>query len=157
MNNVTFGGTGWPFYETLGGGQGASARGPGPSAVHVGMSNTRNTPIESLELAYPLRIDEYGVRRGSGGAGRHRGGDGVIRRYRVLAPCTLVLLTERRRRAPQGAHGGRPGAVGRNTLNGEPLPAKCRRELVAGDVVTIETPGGGGWGSANGKREGARG
>ena len=149
MNNVTFGGSGWTFYETLGGGQGASARGPGPSAVHVGMSNTRNTPIESLELAYPLRIDEYGVRRGSGGAGRHRGGDGVIRRYRVLAPCTLVLLTERRRRAPQGAHGGGAGAAGRNLLNGQPLPAKCRRELKAGDVVSIETPGGGGWGSAN--------
>ena len=77
MNNITFGGTGWTFYETLGGGQGASARGPGPDAVHVGMSNTRNTPIESLEQAYPLRIDEYAVRRGSGGAGQHRGGDGV--------------------------------------------------------------------------------
>ena len=147
MNNVTFGGAGWTFYETLGGGQGASARGPGPSGVHVGMSNTRNTPIEALELAYPLRIDEYALRRGSGGAGRHAGGDGVVRRYRVLEPCTVTLLTERRARAPRGAAGGAPGAVGRNLLNGEPLPAKCRRELKAGDVVTIETPGGGGWGS----------
>src|ERR1044072_5619353 len=84
----------------------ASRDGDGPSAVHVGMSNTRNTPIESLEHAYPIRIDEYAVRRGSGGAGRHRGGDGVLRRYRVLEPCTVTLLTERRRHAPKGARGG---------------------------------------------------
>ncbi|MFN8572273.1 MAG: hydantoinase B/oxoprolinase family protein [Gemmatimonadaceae bacterium] len=147
MNNITFGGTGWTFYETLGGGQGASARGPGPSAVHVGMSNTRNTPIESLERAYPIRIDEYAIRRGSGGAGQHAGGDGIVRQYRVLERCTVTLLTERRRLAPAGAHGGRPGAVGRNLLNGTPIPAKCRMELHPGDVVTVETPGGGGWGS----------
>jgi N-methylhydantoinase B len=151
MNNITFGGAGWTFYETLGGGQGASARGPGPDAVHVGMSNTRNTPIESLEWAYPLRIEEYGVRRGTGGAGKFRGGDGVVRRYRVLERCTLTLLTERRRRAPAGAKGGAPGAVGRNLLNGEELPAKCRMELKPGDIVTIETPGGGGWGEASGR------
>jgi N-methylhydantoinase B len=147
MNNVTFGGAGWTFYETLGGGQGASARGPGPSAVHVGMSNTRNTPIESLERAYPLRIDEYSIRRGSGGRGLHHGGDGVVRRYRVLERCTVTLLTERRTRAPRGSQGGGDGATGRNLLNGEPLPAKCRRELQPGDVLTIETPGGGGYGS----------
>ncbi|MBC7897283.1 MAG: hydantoinase B/oxoprolinase family protein [Cytophagaceae bacterium] len=146
MNNVTFGGQGWTFYETLGGGQGASSRGPGPSAVHVGMSNTRNTPIESLELAYPIRIDEYAVRRGSGGAGRHLGGDGVVRRYRVLEACTVTLLTERRRHAPQGSAGGGPGACGVNLLNDVPLPAKCRVELSVGDVVSILTPGGGGWG-----------
>src|SRR5574339_404594 len=120
MNNITFGGTGWTFYETLGGGQGASSRGPGPDAVHVGMSNTRNTPIESLEQAYPLRIDEYAVRRGSGGAGKHRGGDGVIRRYRVLERCTVTLVTERRRHHPAGALGGAPGATGQNLLNGQP-------------------------------------
>lgn len=147
MNNITFGGAGWTFYETLGGGQGASERGDGPSAVHVGMSNTRNTPIESLEWAYPIRIDEYSVRRGSGGAGAHRGGDGVVRRYRVLERCTLTLLTERRRRAPAGARGGAPGMVGENLLNGRPLPAKCRVELEAGDVVELRTPGGGGWGA----------
>lgn len=147
MNNITFGGRGWTFYETLGGGQGASARGDGPSAVHVGMSNTRNTPIESLEHAYPIVIDEYRIRRGSGGAGTFRGGDGIVRSYRVLEPCTMVLLTERRRRAPQGAMGGSPGEAGRNLLNGELLPAKCRVELKVGDVVTVETPGGGGWGS----------
>ena len=148
MNNITFGGPGWTFYETLGGGQGASRRGPGPDAVHVGMSNTRNTPIESLEWAYPIRIDDYRVRRGSGGAGEHRGGDGVVRRYRVLEPCTLTLLTERRRRGPPGARGGAAGAAGRNTLNGRELPAKCRVELAPGDVVQIETPGGGAWGAA---------
>jgi len=148
MNNLTFGGAGWTFYETLGGGQGASSRGPGPDAVHVGMSNTRNTPIESLEWAYPIRIDDYRVRRGSGGAGAHRGGDGVVRRYRVLERCTLTLLTERRRRGPPGARGGAAGAAGRNTLNGRELPAKCRVELAPGDVVEIQTPGGGAWGPA---------
>lgn len=147
MNNITFGGRGWTFYETLGGGQGASAQGDGPSAVHVGMSNTRNTPIESLEHAYPIRIDEYAVRRGSGGDGVHRGGDGVIRRYRVLEPCSVTLVTERRRHAPKGAAGGLSGSVGQNLLNGTPIPAKCRLELVAGDVVSVLTPGGGGWGA----------
>ena len=148
MNNITFGCAGWTFYETLGGGQGASAKGAGPSAVHVGMSNTRNTPIESLERSYPIVIDEYAVRRGSGGSGAHRGGDGVVRRYHVLERCTVTLLTERRARAPRGAHGGRDGLTGRNLLNGAALPAKCRVELQPGDVVTIETPGGGGWGAA---------
>lgn len=147
MNNITFGGSGWTFYETLGGGQGASSKGDGPSGVHVGMSNTLNTPIESLERAYPIIIDEYGLRERSGGTGLHRGGDGVLRRYRVTAPCTVTLLTERRRHAPKGAAGGGDGAVGRNLLNGAPIPAKCRMELQPGDVVTIETPGGGGWGA----------
>jgi len=146
MNNVTFGGDGWTFYETLGGGQGASSRGPGPSAVHVGMSNTRNTPIESLEWAYPIQIQEYAIRRGSGGAGAHAGGDGVVRRYRTLESCTVTLLTERRRRAPAGAAGGASGALGRNLLNGRELPPKCRVQMAPGDVLTIETPGGGGWG-----------
>jgi N-methylhydantoinase B len=147
MNNITFGGAGWTFYETLGGGQGASSKGPGASGVHVGMSNTLNTPIESLERAYPIRIDEYSLKRATGGSGKHRGGDGIVRRYRVTEACTVTLLTERRRHAPKGAHGGSDGAVGRNLLNGQPLPAKCRVELRAGDVVTIETPGGGGWGT----------
>lgn len=147
MNNITLGAPGWSFYETLGGGQGASKRGPGPDAVHVGMSNTRNTPVESLERAYPLRVDSYCIRRGSGGHGTHNGGDGVVRQYRALARCTATLLSERRAIAPPGAAGGGDGTPGRNLLNGRPLPAKCRVELVAGDVLTIETPGGGGYGS----------
>jgi len=147
MNNVTFGGAGWTFYETLGGGQGASEVGDGPSGVHVGMSNTLNTPVESLETAYPLRVDTYALREGSGGAGHHRGGDGIVRSYRALEACTVTLLTERRRRAPRGAAGGAAGTAGRNLLNGEPLPAKCRVRLEPGDVVTIETPGGGGYGA----------
>jgi N-methylhydantoinase B len=146
MNNVAFGGAGWTFYETLAGGQGGGPRGPGPSAVHVGMSNTRNTPVESLEAALPIRVERYLVRRGSGGDGEHRGGDGVVRAYRVLAPCAVTLITERRRHPPQGLAGGLPGAVGRNLLNGQLIAAKCRVELSAGDVLTIETPGGGGWG-----------
>ena len=147
MNNVTFGGAGWTFYETLGGGQGASARGPGPSGVHVAMSNTRNTPVEALERAYPLRVETYALRDGSGGAGARRGGDGVVRAYRALAPCTATLLTERRRLAPRGAAGGAAGAPGRNLLDGAPLPAKCRVALGAGQLLTIETPGGGGHGA----------
>ncbi len=152
MNNVTFGGESgggaWTFYETLGGGQGASSRGPGPTGVHVGMSNTLNTPVEALERAYPLRVERYAVREGSGGAGRHAGGDGIVREYRALAPCTVTLLTERRARAPRGASGGADGMTGRNALGETALSAKCRVEVRAGEVVRIETPGGGGWGPA---------
>ena len=146
MNNITLGAPGWSFYETLGGGQGASERGDGPSAVHVGMSNTRNTPVESLERAYPLRIDRYALRKGSGGAGLHIGGNGVIRSYRALRECTATLLTERRTVAPPGANGGHAGKAGTNSLNGTALPAKTRVTMKAGDVLTIETPGGGGYG-----------
>ncbi len=148
MNNVIFGGAGWTFYETLGGGQGGSSRGAGPSGVHVGMSNTLNTPIESLEASTPLRIDRYALRDESGGAGMRNGGDGIVRAYRATSPCTVTLLTERRRHAPRGVAGGSNGMAGLNLLNGVPLPAKCRMALVAGDVVTIETPGGGGYGAA---------
>jgi N-methylhydantoinase B len=110
------------------------------------MSNTLNTPVESLERSTPLRVDRYALRTGSGGAGAHAGGEGVVRAYRATAPCTVTLLTERRRHAPRGVRGGDAGAVGRNLLNGETLPAKCRATLEPGDVVTIETPGGGGYG-----------
>ncbi|MES2521997.1 MAG: hydantoinase B/oxoprolinase family protein [Gemmatimonadota bacterium] len=147
MNNVTLGARDWSFYETLGGGQGGSVRGAGPDAVHVGMSNTRNTPVESLERAYPLRVLEYSVRRGSGGEGLHRGGDGVVRRYQALVPCTATLLTERRVLAPPGTAGGGSGTVGRNAHNDQGLPAKCRVALHPGNVLTIETPGGGAWGA----------
>jgi N-methylhydantoinase B len=148
MNNVTIGTRAWSFYETLGGGQGASVRGNGPDAVHVGMSNTRNTPVESLERAYPLRVVEYAIRRGSGGAGKHRGGDGVVRRYQALTECSATLLTERRVMSPPGANGGANGQTGVNKMNSDILPAKCRITLQAGDVLSIETPGGGGWGRA---------
>jgi N-methylhydantoinase B len=148
MNNLIIGGSGWTYYETIGGGQGASAAGPGPSGVHVGMSNTLNTPIEALELEYPMRVERYELRDGSGGAGEHRGGDGVERAVRVLEPAVLSLLTDRRRHAPQGAAGGEPGEPGENLLGDEPLPPHATRELVEGDVVTVRTPGGGGWGTA---------
>jgi N-methylhydantoinase B len=144
MNNVTLGNDRFTYYETIGGGQGACPDADGPSGVHVTMSNTLNTPVEALELAYPLRVERYELRLGSGGAGRTRGGDGVVRELRVLEPCRVSLLTERRAQAPQGVRGGAPGAPGRNLLNGEELPAKATRDLAPGDVIRIETPGGGG-------------
>ena len=146
MNNTIIGGPGWTYYETIGGGQGASARGPGPSGVHVGMSNTLNTPVEAFELEYPMRVERYELLYGSGGRGEHRGGDGIVRSVRVLEPASLSLLTDRRRHAPRGIEGGEPGEVGRNLLNDEELPPKVSRDLEDGDVVTIRTPGGGGYG-----------
>ena len=112
------------------------------------MSNTLNTPIEALELEFPLRAVEYAVRRGSGGAGRRRGGDGVVRELEALEPMDYSLITERRRHAPPGAAGGEPGAPGRNLLNGDELPPKAAGSLRAGDRLRIETPGGGGHGEA---------
>ena len=147
MNNVTLGSDGFTYYETIGGGQGACPDADGPSAVHVAMSNTLSTPTEALELVYPIRVERNALRLGSGGAGSHRGGDGVVRELRVLEPCRLSIVSERRRHAPQGRNGGAPGAPGRNLLNGQALPAKVTRALEPGDVVRIETPGGGGYGS----------
>jgi N-methylhydantoinase B len=146
MNNLIIGGRGWTYYETIGGGQGASAAGPGPSGVHVGMTNTLNTPVEALELEYPMRVERYELVDGSGGAGRHRGGDGLERAVRVLELAVVNLLTDRRRHAPQGRDGGRPGSEGENRVGDDVLAPKARRELRAGDVVTVRTPGGGGWG-----------
>jgi N-methylhydantoinase B len=146
MNNLTFGNERFTYYETLGGGQGACADADGPSAVHVTMSNTLNTPVEALELSYPLRVRRYGLRLGSGGAGAHRGGDGVIREIEALEACRYSIVSERRARAPLGAAGGSEGAAGRNLLNGREIPAKITGDLAAGDVLTIETPGGGGHG-----------
>ena len=146
MNNVVLGTDDFTYYETLGGGQGACPDADGPSAVHVAMSNTLNTPVEALELEFPLRVTTYAVRRGSGGAGAHRGGDGVVREYEMLQDMHLSLLTERRRHAPPGADGGEPGAPGRNLLDGEELPPKASRDLRAGQRLRIETPGGGGQG-----------
>ncbi|MBI2914058.1 MAG: hydantoinase B/oxoprolinase family protein [Chloroflexi bacterium] len=173
------------YYETVGGGAGASPTADGLSAVHTHMTNTMNTPIEALEMAYPFRILEYAVRRGSGGAGRHRGGDGIVRTWQFLAPATLSLLSERRRRAPWGLAAGAPwaalaGQPGRNLLRRAPqdadvaatfrspgagpgptsnpqlptsdfpppipLPSKCQLKVSPGDILTLETPGGGGFG-----------
>ena len=146
MNNLTLGNDRFTYYETVGGGQGACPDADGPSAVHVAMSNTLSTPAEALELAYPVRVERHELRLGSGGDGVHRGGDGVVRELRVLEDCRLSLVGERRRRAPQGVRGGEPGLPGRNLLNGEELPGKVTRGLRAGDVVRVETPGGGGFG-----------
>jgi N-methylhydantoinase B len=149
MNNLTLGSEEVVYYETIGGGQGACHDADGPSGVHVAMSNTLNTPIEALELEFPLRLVHYGLRRGSGGAGAHHGGDGVIREVEALAPLRYSLITERRRHAPPGAHGGAPGAPGRNLLDGRELPPKSIGELAAGQRLRIETPGGGGYGAAS--------
>jgi N-methylhydantoinase B len=146
MNNVVLGTDDFTYYETLGGGQGACEDADGPSAVHVAMSNTLNTPVEALELEFPLRVVEYAIRRGSGGAGAHRGGDGVVREYEALTDMELSLLTERRRHPPPGAEGGEPGACGRNLLDGEELGSKARAVLKEGSRLRIETPGGGGFG-----------
>jgi N-methylhydantoinase B len=147
MNNVTLGNEDFTYYETLGGGQGACPDADGPSAVHVAMSNTLNTPVEALELEFPLRVVEYAVRRGSGGPGRHRGGEGVVRELEALADVDYSLLTERRRHAPPGADGGEPGATGRNLLDGDELEPKSIGRMRAGQRLRIETPGGGGHGA----------
>jgi N-methylhydantoinase B len=146
MNNVTFGNDRFTYYETIGGGQGACSTGDGEDGVHVTMSNTLSTPVEALELAYPLRVERYGLRRGSGGRGEFRGGDGVVRELRALEACRFSIVSERRRLAPQGVAGGERGGAGRNLLNGAELPPKATLALAAGDVVTVETPGGGGYG-----------
>jgi N-methylhydantoinase B len=158
MNNLTIGGYDphagrhYTYYETICGGAGAGPRGPGLSAVHTHMTNTLNTPVEALELAYPFRITAYGVRAGSGGAGRFRGGDGAVRAYHFLAPATVTIVSERRARGPWGLAGGGPGAPGRNLLrradgSETELPAKASFTVQAGDELRILTPGGGGWGA----------
>ncbi len=163
MNNVTIGGktlTSFPtgggesftYYETIGGGMGARPDADGPSAVHSHMTNTLNTPVEALEFAYPLRVMRYEVRTGSGGAGKFRGGDGIRRDLLALTDCQVTLLTDRRRHPPYGLNGGMPGRTGENVLirNGKeiPLPGKGTVALKAGDVLSLRTPGGGGFGKA---------
>jgi N-methylhydantoinase B len=147
MNNVTLGSEHVVYYETIGGGQGACPDADGPSGVHVAMSNTLNTPIEALELEFPLRVTRYGVRRGSGGTGAFAGGNGVIREIEALAPLRYSLITERRRHAPAGAAGGHDGATGRNLLDAEELAAKAIGRMEPGQRLRIETPGGGGYGT----------
>ena len=146
MNNLTLGNDEFAYYETLGGGQGACPDADGPSGVHVAMSNTLNTPVEALELEFPLRVISYALRRGSGGAGAHHGGDGIVREIEALTDMRYSLLTERRRHAPPGADGGGPGERGRNLLDGEELEPKASGALSAGRRLRIETPGGGGHG-----------
>jgi N-methylhydantoinase B/oxoprolinase/acetone carboxylase alpha subunit len=153
MNNVLIGGEGWVYYETVAGGEGGQPGRDGMSGVHTGMTNTRNTPIEALERAFPMRVLRYRLREASGGAGRFRGGEGIERDLEVLEDCTVSLITERRVSQPWGLKGGGPGAVGENwRLPGgdegraERLPDKCTLRLSAGDVLRMLTPGGGGWG-----------
>ena len=153
MNNVAMGyidaktGERWDYYETIAGGLGGGPNYPGLDAVHSHMTNTLNTPIESLEMNYPLRIRRYEKRKGSGGVGLHPGGEGVIRQYEFLRPAQLSLLTERRLKGPWGLAGGGDGEVGVNLLNGEAIPAKCNLSVATGDLLTLMTPGAGGWGS----------
>jgi N-methylhydantoinase B len=149
MNNLTLGNEDFSYYETLGGGQGACADRDGPSGVHVAMSNTLNTPIEALEREFPLRVTEYALRRGSGGEGHTRGGDGVIRELEALTPMSFSLIAERRRHPPRGAAGGGDGATGRDLLDGHVLPGKLTGELQRGQRLRIETPGGGGFGDVH--------
>jgi len=152
MNNVAMGridaqaGSRWDYYETLAGGVGGGPHAAGRDAVHSHMTNTLNTPVESLEMHYPLRMRRYEIRRGSGGAGLHPGGAGIAREYEFLDQAQLSLLSERRLRSPWGLQGGSDGAAGRNSLNGQTLPGKCSIAVKKGDRLLIETPGGGGWG-----------
>ena len=160
MNNTTMGGvdprTGGAFayYETVGGGMGAGPEGPGLSGVHCHMSNSLNTPVEALEHAYPFRVTRYELRRGSGGAGAHRGGDGLRRDVMLLADASVTLLSDRRRRGPAGVRGGEAGAPGANALIRDgvesPMEGKDTTRVKAGDVVSVRSPGGGGWGSPEG-------
>jgi N-methylhydantoinase B len=146
MNNLTLANDDFTYYETLGGGQGACPDADGPSAIHVAMSNTLNTPVEALETEFPLRVRELSIRRGSGGGGTHRGGEGIVREIEALAPMRFTLIGERRRHPPRGRGGGGDGKPGLDLLNGEPLASKAEGDLKAGDRLGIQTPGGGGSG-----------
>ena len=153
MNNVLVGGDGWVYYETVGGGQGGRPGKPGMSGVHTAMTNTRDTPVEALERALPIRVRRYALRRGSGGAGAYPGGDGIERELELLEPATVSLVTERRVSRPWGVDGGEPGSPGENwllpegdTQRARRLPDKCTVELATGDVIRLLTPGGGGYG-----------
>ena len=152
MNNFTFGDAEYQYYETIAGGAGAGPDFDGASAVQTHMTNSRLTDPEVLEWRFPVRLESFAVRRGSGGAGRQRGGDGAVRRLRFLAPMTAAMLANRRRVAPFGVAGGSAGAVGRNWVERadgrcEEFGATCTVAMEAGDVFVIETPGGGGFGS----------
>lgn len=147
MNNLIVGSPDFTYYETIGGGAGANPASDGLSGVQVGMTNTLNTPIEALETEYPMRVERYALRRGSGGSGTYSGGDGLVRSITVETAATVSVLTERRIEAPKGTSGGEDGAVGRNLIDGSPIPSKVTKEVPAGSTITIETPGGGGYGA----------
>jgi len=151
MNNVLIGNDDFAYYETIAGGQGARPGRDGQSGIHTGMTNTRNTPIEAIHTHYPFRVVAYTLRRGSGGAGAFRGGDGIRRELRFDVPATLSLMGERRRNAPWGLAGGEPGATGEDWLiraggSRERLPGKVTLDVEPGDRLVVLTPGGGGWG-----------
>ncbi|MDH5179582.1 MAG: hydantoinase B/oxoprolinase family protein [Gammaproteobacteria bacterium] len=149
MNNLAMGGTGqrnWDYYETMGGGMGAGPRYPGLNGVQTHMTNTRNTPIEVLESRYPIRVNIYSMRPGSGGGGQHSGGDGLIRQFEFLEPAMVTLLTERRRHSPWGLNNGQPGQTGENRLNGRTLSPKVCLQVKPGDRLSLASAGGGGWG-----------
>ncbi len=143
MNNMSFGSDTFGYYETLGGGMGATTHGPGASAMHSHMTNTRITDPEILEARFPIRLIEFGIRRGSGGQGLHAGGDGLIREYEFTAPLRVSILSERRKRTPFGLHGGGSGQPGRNIFNGQDIGGKANLDVRPGDRLRIETPGGG--------------
>ncbi len=149
MNNLAMGsrlpGEEWDYYETMGGGMGAGPEGDGLSAVQTHMTNTLNTPIEVLEMNYPLRIRRYALRDGSGGGGDHRGGDGLVREFEFLKPTEVTLLTERRTHSPWALQGGKDGECGANKRGDVILPSKVNVQMQAGERLTVETPGGGGW------------
>ena len=147
MNNLILGNSSFTYYETIGGGAGGNPDAPGLSGVQVGMTNTENTPVEVLEAAYPLRVERYELRDGSGGDGQYPGGDGLVRSVTLEADATVSLLTDRRRHAPSGFAGGADGASGVNQIDGEVVPSKVTTDVAAGTTVTITTPGGGGYGS----------
>ena len=146
MNNLVVGGPAFTYYETIGGGAGATPNSDGASGVQVGMTNTRNTPVEALEAAYPLRISEYALRDETGGDGRYRGGDGLVREVVVESDATVSLLTDRRHTPPAGRAGGTDGTTGANYVDGERVASKVTRTVEAGTTVRVETPGGGGYG-----------
>jgi N-methylhydantoinase B len=162
MNNLTIGGIDlrpgshraqpYTYYETIAGGHGASPQSPGASAHHAHMTNSLNTPVEALEYAYPFRMIQYAIRPNSGGAGKHRGGDGIVRELELLGDAQVTLLADRRQTQPWGLAGGNPGATGQTTIVDHSaeveLPGKCTRELKAGSRIRIESPGGGGWGKS---------